>query len=118
MSEPYIKELPNNIPVKIAVEKVFKQTLDDSVFKLECRVCDGEFVGMKMNFWFYRLKKDGGPRKDTAQLLEALNPGLSAAECPSFSLQDKIFECTPWHPVTSKYQMYGQFKFIGMNDGF
>lgn len=118
MSAEYIRELPNDIPVKIAVEKVFKQDERDSCFKLECRVCDGEFVGSKINLFFYREKKAGGPRLDTKRLLEALNPGLKAEECPSYSLADKIFETTPWHPFESKYQMFGHFKYVGMSDAY
>lgn len=114
--ENQIRELPVNIPVKLCVEKVWKKQTDDSHFSLECRVCDGDEVGKMMNIHFFRTKKAGGERKDTTRLLETLCPGKPAAETPSYLLQGKIFETTPWHPENSRFQMFTKFKYIGVNE--
>ena len=117
-NKTYVKDLPNDVPVKLSVEKVFKKDEKDSWFCMECRICDGELVGNLINLYFYREKKAGGARKDTTALLEILNPGKTADQIPSYTLQGKIFETTPWHPEGSRYQMFGRFKYIGNNDVF
>lgn len=115
----YIRELPNDIEVTLSVESVFKKDEADNCFRLECRVCDGEHVGSLINIYFYRMRKDGtAARKDTASLLQECNPGKSADEVASWEMNGKIFKTTPWLPPTSKYQMYGRFKFVGTNDVF
>lgn len=115
----YVTSLPNDVRVKLSIEKVFKKDEHDKAFSIECRICDGEQVGNLIIIWFYRQKIAGGPRKDTAKLLETLNPGNKPAdEIPSYTLQGKIFECTPWHPEGSRFQMYGRFKYVGTNDVF
>lgn len=117
MIKNYIQNLPNDIPVKLSVESVFKKDDKDSCFRLECRICDGEHTGSLINIYMYRYKKvDGTPRNDTTQLLEVCVPGEKAIDIPSWKMQGKIFETTPWHPPSSKYQMYGRFKFVGTND--
>ena len=117
-NKTYITTLPNDIPVKLSVEKVFKKDENDGSFCLECRVCDGEHVGNLINLYFYRVKKAGGERRDTMKLLETLTPGKAAADIPSYTLAGKIFQTTPWHPEGSKYQMFGRFKYVGTNDVF
>jgi hypothetical protein len=115
----YIKRLPLDVPVKLCVEKVIKKDDKDSCFVVECRVCDGDEVGKLMAIYFYRNKKDGsGARKDTTSLIETLCPGRPAHETPSYSLQGKIFQTTPWQPQGSSYPMYSRFKFLGVNDIF
>jgi hypothetical protein len=114
----YVNKLPNDVAVKLSVEKVFKRDEQDNAFSIECRICDGELVGNLITLYFYRNKLAGGPRKDTAQLLEKLNPGKKAENIPSYLLQGKIFETTPWHPESSRFQMFGRFKYIGTNDVF
>jgi len=117
-TKSYVTTLPNDTPVKLSIEKVFKKDEKDGCFCLECRICDGELVGNLINLYFYREKKAGGPRKDTTSLLEILSPGKTADQIPSYTLQGKIFQTTPWHPEGSRYQMFGRFKYIGNNDVF
>lgn len=114
--ENFIKSLPLEVAVTLSVEKVFKKDDLDNCFMLECRVADGENTGDLIRLWFYREKKAGGPRKDTTALLEVCNPGKKADKCPSYTMQAKIFQTTPWQPEGSKYPMYGNFKYIGEND--
>jgi len=114
----YTRELPNNVKVRLSVEKVWKKTEDDSCFSLECRICDGQEVGNLINIYFYRKKRDGGNRKDTAALMDALFPGEAHESIQSRKFQGRIFECEPWHPEGSKYQMFGRFKYVGDNDLF
>jgi hypothetical protein len=116
-NKTYIRELPNNIKVRLCVEKVFKKSEDDNWFSLECRVCDGQDVGSLINIHFYRKKKDGGLRKDTSALFAALFPGIDE-HIPSRKFEGRIFECEPWHPEGAKYQMFGRFKYVGDNDLF
>lgn len=110
------KVLPNKVPVTLSVEKVFKKDEKDMSFRLECRICSGEFSGDMINLWFYREKKAGGPNKITCSLFQAMCPGKSLEEARSWMLQGKIFETTPWHPEDSKHQFYGKFKLVGAND--
>jgi hypothetical protein len=110
------KVLPNKVPVTLSVEKVFKKDEKDKCFRLECRICDGEFSGDMINLWFYREKLAGGPNSITSKLLATLVPGKSLEEIHSWMLQGKIFESTPWTPPDSKHQMHGRFKLVGAND--
>lgn len=114
----YVRELPNDKIVKLCIEKVTKRDEADTIFSCECRICDGEHVGSMIAIYFYRNKKDGGPNKIATSLLETLVPGKDASDIPSYSLQGKIFETTPWHPTGSRHQLFGRFKYIGNNDIF
>jgi hypothetical protein len=117
-TKTYLRELPNNVKVRLSVEKVWKKAEDDSAFSLECRILDGQDVGSLINIYFYRNKRAGGPRKDTGALFDAVFPGRSHESVKSREFQSKIFECEPWHPEGSKYQMFGRFKYVGDNDLF
>lgn len=115
--QQFLKTLPNDIEVTLCVEQVFKREEDDSVFRLECRVCDGVHTGEKINLHFYRMLKNGSaPNKATTWLLEACFKGQKADQVPSYKMQGIIFKTTPWHPATSNYQMYTRFKYVGKND--
>jgi hypothetical protein len=115
----HLKTLPNDIEVTLCVENVFKREEDDSCFRLECRVCDGTHTGEMINIHFYRNKKDGtAPRKDTTWLLETCFKGEEAKDVPSWKMRGIIFKTTPWHPETSKYQMFTRFKYVGRNELF
>lgn len=114
----YVRELPVNTMVRLSVEKVYKKEEDDSVFTLECRICDGKEVGNMINIYFYRMKRDGTPRVDTARLFDAIFPGQDPWEIQSRQFIGKIFEASPWKPENSKYQIWGKFKYVGENDTF
>jgi hypothetical protein len=114
----YVRDLPINVPVRLAVEKVWKKADDDSIFSLECRICDGQEVGSLVNIYFYRRKRDGNPRQDTVKLFAALFPAEDYMSVPSRNFMGKIFEAEPWKPENAKYQLWGKFKYVGENDTF
>jgi hypothetical protein len=112
----YVRELPLNIPVRLSVEGVTKKAEDDSMFTLECRICDGPEVGNLIMVYFYRRKRDGQPRVDTQKLFAAIFPKEAPDGIPSRRFIGKIFEASPWKPENAKYQLWGKFKYVGENN--
>lgn len=120
MSEPktFVRVLPENLPVRLSVEKVYKRSEDDSSFSLECRICDGTQVGNLISIYFFRFRKDGAPTRQATDIFTTLFPDKDPADISSYMFEGKIFECRPWQPENSKYQAFSNFKYIGNNDVF
>jgi hypothetical protein len=95
---------------EVSIEKVEKYGETDDSFFTELRVLSGPQKGqLKRSLWF-RTKRDGNPRKDTAALLRACSGDANA---PSYKLKDKIVRLKPWYPGDAQYPYMGDIELIG-----
>ena len=98
------------IDVEIEAVKTFEG--ENDAFITDLRVKTGTQKGALKSVRWFRRKRDGQPRKDTANLLELFGLEIDA---PAWKLTNKSFQTKPWYPTGNQYPVFTKIKKLDSN---
>jgi hypothetical protein len=105
---------PENVPVKLVVDKAIKDSDDDNKFKLLCTVLDGTEKDKKTTIRMQRFFPSGDWIQSTIDFLATLCPDKFQNEDPiwSYHCVGKVFQCIPYKNKRG-YWEYGSIELRG-----